>query len=91
MKKIFETLFIFFSEYEKTNINLLPHNINEENTLNIINMIIAEFIKIYGDKIWGVYHASLDDDMKRIDIHFKRSIEIGLKEYNQSQIFNDLT
>ena len=66
MKKIFETLFIFFSEYEKTNINLLPHNINEENTLNIINMIIAEFIKIYGDKIWGVYHASLDDDMKRI-------------------------
>ena len=87
MKKIFETLFIFFSEYEKTNINLLPHNINEENTLNIINMIIAEFIKIYGDKIWGVYLASLDDDMKRIDIHFKRSIEIGLKEYNQSQIY----
>ena len=87
MKKIFETLFIFFSEYEKTNINLLPHNINEENTLNIINMIITEFIKIYGDKIWGVYHASLDDDMKRIDIHFKRSIEIGLKEYNQSQIY----
>jgi len=87
MKKIFETLFIFFSEYEKTNINLIPHNINEENTLNIINMIIAEFIKIYGDKIWGVYHASLDDDMKRIDIHFKRSIEIGLKEYNQSQIY----
>ena len=87
MKKIFETLFIFFSEYEKTNINLLPHNINEENTLNIINMIIAEFIEIYGDKIWGVYHASLDDDMKRIDIHFKRSIEIGLKEYNQSQIY----
>ena len=87
MKKIFETLFIFFSEYEKTNINLLPHNINEENTLNIINMIIAEFIKIYGDKIWGVYHASLDDDMKRIDIHLKRSIEIGLKEYNQSQIY----
>ena len=87
MKKIFETLFIFFSEYEKTNINLLQHNINEENTLNIINMIIAEFIKIYGDKIWGVYHASLDDDMKRIDIHFKRSIEIGLKEYNQSQIY----
>ena len=87
MKKIVETLFIFFSEYEKTNINLLQHNINEENTLNIINMIIAEFIKIYGDKIWGVYHASLDDDMKRIDIHFKRSIEIGLKEYNQSQIY----
>ena len=87
MKKIFETLFIFFSEYEKTNINLIPHNINEENTLNIINMIIAEFIKIYGDKIWGVYHASLDDDMKRIDIHFKRSIELGLKEYNQSQIY----
>ena len=87
MKKIFETLFIFFSEYEKTNVNLIPHNINEENTLNIINMIIVEFIKIYGDKIWGVYHTSLDDDMKRIDVHFKRSIEINLKEYNQSQIF----
>ena len=87
MKKIFETLYIFFSEYEKTNVNLIPHNINEENTLNIINMIIVEFIKIYGDKIWGVYHASLDDDMKRIDVHFKRSIEINLKEYNQSQIF----
>ena len=89
MKKIFETLYIFFSEYEKTNVNLIPHNINEENALNMVNSIIMEFIKIYKDKIWGVYHASLDDDMKRIDIHFKRSIELNLKEYNQSQIFID--
>ena len=36
MKKIFETLFLFFSEFEKTNENLIPHNINEENALNII-------------------------------------------------------
>ena len=89
MKKIFETLYIFFSEYEKTNVNLIPHNINEENALNMVNSIIMEFIKIYKDKIWGVYHASLDDDMKRIDIHFKRSIELNLKEYNQRQMFID--
>jgi len=68
MKKIFETLYIFFSEFEKTNENLVAHNINEENALNMINSIISEFIKIYEDRIWGVYHSSLDENMKRVFI-----------------------
>ena len=89
MKKIFEILFLFFSEFEKTNVNLIPHNINEENTLNIVNSLIMEFIKIYGERVWGLYHSSLDEDMKRIDVHFKRAIELNLKEYNQSQVFID--
>ena len=86
MKKIFETLYIFFSEFEKTNENLVAHNINEENALNMINSIISEFIKIYEDRIWGVYHSSLDENMKRVDIHLKRSIEVNLKEYKNNNI-----
>ena len=86
MKKIFETLYLFFSEFEKTNENLIPHNINEENALNIINSIISEFIKIYGDRIWGLYHSSLDDDLKRMDTHFKRSIELNLKEFKNNNV-----
>jgi hypothetical protein len=85
-KKIFETLFLFFSEFEKTNENLMPHNINEENALSIINMIISEFIKIYGDRIWGLYQSSLDDDLKKMDINLKRSIEINLKEYKNNNV-----
>ena len=85
-KKIFETLFLFFSEFEKTNENLIPHNINEENALNIINSIISEFIKIYGDRIWGLYHSSLDDDLKKMDINLKRSIEFNLKEYKNNNV-----
>jgi len=86
MKKIFETLFLFYSEFEKTNENLLPHNINEENALNIINSIISEFIKIYGDRIWGLYHSVLDDNIKKADVYLKRSIELNLKEFNNNNI-----
>ena len=86
MKKIFETLYLFFFEFEKTNENLIPHNINEENALNMINSIIIELIKIYGDRIWGLYHSSLNDDLKRMDIYLKRSIEINLKEYKNSNV-----
>ena len=67
-----------------TNENLVAHNINEENALNMINSIISEFIKIYEDRIWGVYHSSLDENMKRVDIHLKRSIEVNLKEYKNN-------
>ena len=87
MKKIFETLYFFFSEFEKTNENLIPHNINEENALNIINSIISEFIKIYRDKIWGLYHSSLDDDAKKNDINLKRIIEVNLKEYKNNNFY----
>ena len=88
-EKIFETFYLFFSEFEKTNINLIPHNINEENALNIINSIISEFVQIYGDNIWGLYHSSLNDDMKRIDIQLKRSIEINLKDYKNKNMIID--
>ena len=86
MNKLFETIYLFFSEFEKTNENLIPHNINEENALNIINSIISEFVKIYGDRIWGLYNTSLNDNLKRMDIYLKRSIEINLKEYKKNNI-----
>ena len=86
LNKIFKCLYHFFSEFEKTNENLIPHNINEENSLAMINSIISEFIKIYEDRIWGVYHSSLDENMKRVDIHLKRSIEVNLKEYKNNNI-----
>ena len=76
--------FYSFLNLKKTNENLIPHNINEENALNIINSIISEFIKIYGDGIWGLYHSSIDDNLKKMDVHLKRSIEINLREYNNN-------
>ena len=84
LNKIFECLYHFFSEFEKTNENLIPHNINEENALAMINSMICEFIKIYGDKIWDIYQQSLTNDIKRVDIHLKRSIEINLRDYRNN-------
>ena len=79
VSKIFVSFYQFFSEFEKTNEKLIPHNINEENALSMINLMIYEFIKIYGDKIWDIYQNSLSNEIKRLDIHFKRCIELILK------------
>ena len=84
MNKIFESFYQFFSEFEKTNENLIPHNINEKSALAMINSMICELIKIYGDKIWDVYYNSLSNDIKRVDIHLKRSIQINLRDYKNN-------
>jgi hypothetical protein len=86
MNKIFESFYQFFSEFEKTNENLIPHNINEKNALDMINSMICEFIKIYGDKIWDVYNNSLSNDLKRIDIYFRRSIQNNLRNYKNNNV-----
>ena len=86
MNKIFESFYQFFSEFEKTNENLIPHNINEKNALDMINSLICEFIKIYGDKIWDVYNNSLSNDLKRIDIYFRRSIQNILRNYKNNNV-----
>ena len=86
LNKIFEIFYIFFSEFEKTNENLIPHNINEENALAIINSMICEFIKIYRDKIWDIYQNSLSEENKRMDIHLKRSIQLNFRDINNNNI-----
>ena len=89
LNKIFECFYHFFSEFEKTNENLIPHNINEENSLAMINAMISEFIKLYGDKIWEIYNASLNNEIKRNDIYLQRSIQQNLREYkNNNFLFN---
>ena len=84
LNKIFECFYQFFSEFEKTNENLMPHNKNEENALAMINSMIYEFIKVYGDKIWNIYQNSLTNEIKRIDIYLKRSIEINLRDFKNN-------
>ena len=86
LNKIFETFYIFFSEFEKTNENLIPHNINEENALAILNSMICEFIKIYGDKIWDIYQNSLSEENKKMDIHLKRRIQLNLRDINNNNL-----
>ena len=86
LNKIFECFYQFFSEFEKTNENLMPHNKNEENALAMINSMIYEFIKVYGDKIWNIYQNSLTNEIKRIDIYLKRSIEINLRDFKNNNI-----
>ena len=80
MNKIFVSLYNFFLEFEKTNENLIPHNLNEANSLSMMNSIINEFIKVYGEKIWNFYDDALNNDMKRNDVYFKRSIQLKLRE-----------
>ena len=86
LNKIFEIFYIFYSEYEKTNENLIPHNINEENALAIINSMICEFINFYGDKIWDIYQNSLSEENKRMDIHLKRSIQLNLRDIKNNNL-----
>ena len=86
--KIFIAMYEFYTEFEKTNENLLPHNIYEEHALKIISSIIQEFVKIYGDKIWEVYHNSLNNDMIKNDKYLKRNIQLNLREIsNNSNLF----
>ena len=84
LNKIFECLYHFFSEFEKTNENFIPHNINEKNSLAMINSMITEFIKLYGDKIWDIYNNSLNNEIKRVDIYLKRNILKNLREYKNN-------
>ena len=86
LNKIFESFYLFYSEFEKTNENLVPHNINEEHALAMINAIINEFIKIYGNKIWDVYRCSLNNEAKRFDKYLKQTIEINLREYKNKTL-----
>ena len=55
----------------------------------MINSMISEFIKIYGDKIWDIYQKSLSNDIKRVDIYLKRNIELDspFKNTISNQIF----
>ena len=52
----------------------------------MMNEFIKEYIYIYGDNIWKIYHDSLDDNMLKMDIHFKRTIELLYKEINSENI-----
>ncbi len=89
LNKIFECLYHFFSEFEKTNENLIPHNINEKNSLAMINSMITEFIKLYGDKIWDIYNNSLNNEIKRVDIYLKRNILKNLREYKNNNFLSN--
>ena len=42
----------------------------------MINKFIKEFINIYGDNIWNIYHNSLDTNMLIMDVYLKRTLEI---------------
>ena len=84
LNRIFQCLYNFFSEFEKTNENLQPHNLNEESALAMIYSIISEFIKLYGDNIWDIYNNSLNNEQKRNDIYLKRSLQKQLREYKNN-------
>jgi hypothetical protein len=55
----------------------------------MINELIKEYIYIYGDNIWILYHNSLDDNMLKLDKYLKRTIEIFYKEINSEKINKD--
>ena len=84
---IFVTFYKFFNEFSKTNKNLETHNNNEKNALLMINYMISEYINIYNNSIWDIYKESLDDDMIKFDIYFKRTIETLMKERNSKRLF----
>ena len=76
---IFISLYEFFIDFEKTNKNLETNNENEKNSLLMINSLITEYINIYNNSIWDIYHNSLDNNMLKLDIYFKRTIEVLMK------------
>ena len=80
---IFISLYDFFIGFE--NKNMEPNNENEKIALLMINSLITEYINIYNNSIWDIYHESLDNDMLKLDIYFKRTIEILLKNINSSK------
>jgi hypothetical protein len=55
----------------------------------MIKELIKEYIYIYGDNIWILYHNSLDDKMLKFDKYLKRTIEIFYKEINSEKINKD--
>ena len=84
--KIFISIYNFFFEFSQINQNLQPNNENENNALLIIDELIKQYIYIYGDNIWNIYHNSLDDNMLKFDVYFKRTIELLFKELNYEKI-----
>ena len=84
--KIFISIYNFFFEFSQINQNLEPNNENENNALLIIDELIKQYIYIYGDNIWNIYHNSLDDNMLKFDVYFKRTIELLFKELNYEKI-----
>ena len=85
---IFVTIYDFFIDFERTNKNLETNNNDEQNALLIINSLISEYVTIYNNSIWEIYHKALDNNMLKMDIYFKRTIEILLKEINTKIIKN---
>ena len=83
---IFISLYNFFIGFSKSNEKLEPNNETECNALLMINEFIKEFIYIYNENIWNIYHNSLSDDMLKMDIYLKRTIEILYKEINSENI-----
>ena len=88
---IFVSLYEFFLDFSKGNGNIEPKNENEKNALLMIKSLISEYINIYKKSIWDIYRNSLDDNMKKIDIYFKRTIEILLREFNSKNLLESLS
>ena len=86
---IFICLYNFFFVFSQTCKNLETKNEIEKNSLLMINELIKEYIYIYGDNIWILYHNSLDDNMLKLDKYLKRTIEIFYKEINSEKINKD--
>ena len=87
---IFVSLYNFFFDFSKTNEKLEPKNENEKNALLMIKYLINEYIHIYNKSIWDIYRKSLDNDMQKYDIYFKRTIEILLREFNSKNKLESL-
>ena len=86
---IFISLYNFFFDFSQTNKNLETKKDSELNALLMIKEFIKEYIHVYGDNIWILYHNSLDDNMLKLDINFKRTIEIIYKQINSENINKD--
>ena len=86
---IFITIYNFFLEFSQMNQNLQPNNEKENNALLMIDELIKQYIYIYGDDIWNIYQNSLDDNMLKFDVYFKREIELLYKEINLDKIIKN--
>ena len=86
---IFISIYNFFLEFSQMNQNLQPNNEKENNALLMIDELIKQYIYIYGDDIWNIYQNSLDDNMLKFDVYFKREIELLYKEINLDKIIKN--
>ena len=86
---IFITIYNFFLEFSQMNQNLHSNNEKENNALLMIDELIKQYIYIYGDDIWNIYQNSLDDNMLKFDVYFKREIELLYKEINLDKIIKN--